>query len=79
MQKSLLFTGGSFFAGILLLNANGSEVSFVPNVIRMSTDIEDVLGTSSHEFDHVVWSGVISADGGVGSVIWVKIEVVLGS
>ncbi len=64
MQKSLLFTGGSFFAVILLLNANGSEVSFVPNVIRMSADIEDVLGTSSEELKHIVWSGVIGATGG---------------
>lgn len=63
----------------LLLNANGSEVSFVPNVIRMSADIEDVLGTSSHELDHVVWSGVISGDRGVRRVIWIEIEVVLGS
>ena len=49
---------------VLLLNANGSEVSFVPNVIRMSADIEDVLGTSSEELEHIVWSGVIGGTGG---------------
>ena len=45
-------------------DANGSEVSFVPNVIRMSADIEDVLGTSSEELEHIVWSGVIGGTGG---------------